>query len=242
MSVQCVGTTWYCIAVVSWDSKLRPAGFNLDDISAVTLLRPSCARRVPQEGTDISLTASKRRGGVESWNRLSRRIQRRFSGRPTAVLGNHRVSLACSATLILRVCDLSARSPTSILATTQVVDANGVRSSRGPVPRSVRTARGVGSQPSLRRGASCLQGKRFVCCLLYLQFKRFSCHTSTNASTYYRSRSSLVWWTAVRCRRGKRIFCALEFDRVLYTRHLFSVPDVVFVVFACRRCFLPRFS
>lgn len=122
------------------------------------------------------------------------------------ILNNHRVSLVFSATLVLRVYDSSAlSSPTPILATTQVVDANGVRSSRRSVPRSVRTARGVGSQPSLRRGTSGLQGKHL-----------FSVPT---VQTVFSSHEN-AWrfagphlWTAVRCRRGKRMFsAALELD------------------------------
>lgn len=150
------------------------------------------------------------------------------------ILDNHRVSLVLSATLVLRVCDSSAlSSPTPILATTQVVDANGLRSSRRSVPRSVRTACGVGSQPSLRRGTSGLQGKHL-----------FSVPT---AQTVFSSHEN-AWryagphlWTAVRCRRGKRMFCAaLELD----SRNLafWPAPHCDFGWFVCRRCFLRRFS
>lgn len=101
------------------------------------------------------------------------------------ILDNHRVSLAFSATLIVRVCaSFTLLSPTPNLATMQVVDANSVRSSRRPVPRSVWTARGVGTQPSLRRGASRLQGKHLSICLLSLQPRRFSRHAKTHSGMW----------------------------------------------------------
>ena len=70
------------------------------------------------------------------------------------------------------------KSATTPFFFAQVVDANGVRSSWRPVPRSVRTARGMGSQPPLRGGASGLQGKPFcfcfLLCVLFLQPIRLS--------------------------------------------------------------------